>query len=159
MTKVHIRVDLKTGQGYFPREIRRAGFHGEIAGYLNALACLLVKPGATLIEVERSLKVILGDVGLRKDREENVHKKVEDPEHFKLPERQVVIQGGLHPIFFKYTRAWLSEVTRYSKGYLCRVATGKIPVSQSFMKRAALALGETPEALFLLEDAEESQQP
>ncbi|MBA7622981.1 hypothetical protein ES703_30368 [subsurface metagenome] len=59
-----------------------------------------------------------------------------------------------HPIFIKYTRIWLHEVTGYSKGYLCRVATGKIPLGRLFVEKAAAALGEPAGSLFLLEGAE-----
>ncbi len=65
MAKITIRVDPRTGGSYFPKEIRRAGFIGKIEGFLNALTCTLIKPGATLTDVERSLKIILGDVTLR----------------------------------------------------------------------------------------------
>ena len=151
MAKITISVNPRTGGSYFPREIRKAGFCGKIDGFLDLLTCLLVLPGSTLTDVERSLKIILDDVALRKEGAENMNSKVEDQE--QLVE---VVQGGPHPIFQKYTRAWLNEVTGYSKGYLCRVAIGKIPLSRSFMKRACLAVGETPAELFLL-DAEGKQ--
>jgi len=57
-----------------------------------------------------------------------------------------------HPLFRKYRREWLSEVTGYSKGYLCRVATGKIPLSRSFIERVCFKL-EQPEAELFLPDA------
>jgi len=60
-----------------------------------------------------------------------------------------------HPIFIKYTRAWLSEVTGYSKGYLCRVATGKISLSQSFIERVCFSLNQPKEELFLPDQAQE----
>ncbi len=50
-----------------------------------------------------------------------------------------------HPLFIKYRREWLSEVTGYSKGYLCRVATGKISLSRAFIERVCFTL-EQPEA-------------
>jgi len=60
-----------------------------------------------------------------------------------------------HPLFLKYTRAWLHEVTGYSKGYLCRVATGKIPLSRSFMERVCFKLDQPEEELFLPDQAQE----
>jgi len=60
-----------------------------------------------------------------------------------------------HPVFIKYTRAWLHEVTGYSKGYLCRVATGKIPLSQSFIERLCFNLNQPEEELFLPGNAQE----
>ena len=49
------------------------------------------------------------------------------------------------PLFTKYTRDWLHEVTGFSKGYLCRVATGKVPLSRSFIDRVCWKL-QLPEA-------------
>ena len=58
-------------------------------------------------------------------------------------------QNPQHPLFIKYTRDWLSEVTGFSKGYLCRVATGRVPLSRSFIERVCFKLGEPEEELFL----------
>ena len=54
-----------------------------------------------------------------------------------------------HPLFIKYTRDWLHRVTGYTKGYLCRLATGKVPLSRSFINACCFKLGEPEEALFL----------
>ncbi len=54
-----------------------------------------------------------------------------------------------HPLFIKYKRDWLHRVTGYSKGYLCRVATGAQPVSRSFMERVCFKLNMREEELFL----------
>ncbi|MBA7685506.1 hypothetical protein ES703_93931 [subsurface metagenome] len=61
-----------------------------------------------------------------------------------------------HPLFIKYRREWLSQATGYSKGYLCRVATGKIPLSHSFIERVCFKL-KKPEAELFLPDAIPSQ--
>jgi len=42
-----------------------------------------------------------------------------------------------HPVFIKYTRDWLHEVTGFSKGYLCRVARGNTP-PEPFLYRTDL---------------------
>lgn len=54
-----------------------------------------------------------------------------------------------HPLFIKYRREWLSKVTGYSKGYLCRVATGKISLSRSFIERVCFKLNKPEAELFL----------
>ena len=54
-----------------------------------------------------------------------------------------------HPLFVKYQRDWLYQVTGYSKGYLSRVATGKIPLSRSFIERVCFKLNKPEDALFL----------
>lgn len=54
-----------------------------------------------------------------------------------------------HPLFIKYRREWLCEVTGYSKGYLSRVATGRIPLSRSFIERVCFRLKKPEGELFL----------
>ena len=68
MAKITIRVDSRTGVTYFPKEIRKEGFVGEIEGLPNALTFTLIKPGTKLKDVERSLRIILEDIALRRDQ-------------------------------------------------------------------------------------------
>ena len=56
---------------HFPKEIRREGFVGEIEGLPNALTFTLIKPGIKLVDVERSLRIVLQDIELRREQEEN----------------------------------------------------------------------------------------
>lgn len=55
-----------------------------------------------------------------------------------------------HPIFRKYTREWLHDRSGYSKIYLSRVASGRVPLSKPFIDRMAFKLQEPAEALFIL---------
>lgn len=59
-----------------------------------------------------------------------------------------------HPVFIKYTRAWLHEVTGFSTGYLSRVATGRVPLSRSFVDRVCFKLDDDEANLFLPDTAE-----
>jgi len=59
-----------------------------------------------------------------------------------------------HPLFLRYRRDWLHEVTGYSKGYLCRVATGRIAVSRAFVERVCFKLQLPESELFLPEPSE-----
>lgn len=59
----------------------------------------------------------------------------------------------MHPLFIVYRRDWLYEITGYSKGYLSRVATGKIPLSRSFIDRVCFKLKRPEEELFLPDKA------
>jgi len=59
-----------------------------------------------------------------------------------------------HPLFTKYTRDWLHEVTGFSKGYLSRVATGRSPLSRSFVERVCFKLHRSEKELFLPDTAE-----
>lgn len=54
-----------------------------------------------------------------------------------------------HPVFIKYRRDWLAEITGFSKGYLSRVATGRYPLSRSFIERVCFKLGHPEAELFL----------
>jgi len=61
-----------------------------------------------------------------------------------------------HPLFNKYTRDWLHRETGYSKGYLSRVATGKIALSRPFVERVCFKL-HLPEDELFLPEANEAQ--
>ena len=54
-----------------------------------------------------------------------------------------------HPVFIKYTRDWLHQITGFSKGYLCRVSTGKVSLSRSFIERVCFTLKQPESELFL----------
>lgn len=54
-----------------------------------------------------------------------------------------------HPLFITYKRRYLSRVTGYSMGYLCRIATGGQHVSRSFIERLCFSLNRPEENLFL----------
>lgn len=68
MSKLRIRIDSRTGVPYFPKEIRREGFVGEVEGLPNALTLTLIKPGTKLADVERSLRILLRDIRLRREQ-------------------------------------------------------------------------------------------
>lgn len=165
MGKITIRVDPKTGQNYLPRDIRREGFVGEIEGLANALTLTLIKPGANLSDVQKSLHIILDDIALRRQQEENTEPREKTMEERKesqgkLPTRQMeAAQAGLHPIFFKYARNYLHDITGYSTGYLSRIATGSIPLSQFFIARVCSKLHQPEAELFLTEAAEGVEKP
>ena len=55
-----------------------------------------------------------------------------------------------HPLFKRYTRDWLHEMTGFSKGYLSRVATGRTPLTRAFIERVCFKLNQPEEELFLL---------
>lgn len=57
--------------------------------------------------------------------------------------------GKKHPLFHKYTRHWLHRQTGYSKGYLSKLARGRIPLSRAFIAQCCYKLGEPEVELFL----------
>lgn len=63
-----------------------------------------------------------------------------------------------HPLFERYTRDWLHKVTGFSKGYLSRVATGKVPLSRAFIERVCFKLNLPEEELFLPDPAQSGQE-
>jgi hypothetical protein len=71
MAKFRLKVDCKSGMTYFPIEIRREGFVGEVEGFPNALTFTLIKPGTSLADAQRSLQIVLEDMRLREEQEEN----------------------------------------------------------------------------------------
>ena len=56
-----------------------------------------------------------------------------------------------HPVFVKYRREWLREMTGYSKCYLSRVAIGRLPLSRAFIERVCYRLQKPESELFLLD--------
>lgn len=54
-----------------------------------------------------------------------------------------------HPLFIIYKRRYLSKVTGYSMGYLCRIATGGQQLTRSFIERVCFKLNRPEEELFL----------
>jgi len=60
-----------------------------------------------------------------------------------------------HPLFIKYRRDWLHEITGYSKGYLSRVATGKAALTRSFIERVCYKLNQSEDELFLPDGSQE----
>lgn len=65
MATFRIKVDERTGVTYLPKVIRREGFIGEIEGIPNAFTFTLIKPGTTLSDTAKSLKLVLLDIELR----------------------------------------------------------------------------------------------
>lgn len=58
-----------------------------------------------------------------------------------------------YPLFTEYKRDWLHEVTGYSTAYLCRIATGKTPLTRAFIERVCFKLKQ-PEAKLFLPDTD-----
>jgi hypothetical protein len=54
MAKFVIKIDKQRSMTYFPKEIRREGFAGEIEGLPNARTFTLIRPGTKLVDVKRS---------------------------------------------------------------------------------------------------------
>ncbi len=143
---------------YFPKGIRQDGFVGKVEGFPNALTLTLIKPGAALSDVQRSLKIIQEDIALRREQEEEEEEEVEEPAKPPTGGRQIS-PTRRHPLFAKYSRAWLSATTGYSKGYLCRIATGKVPFPHFFIERVCSALNQTKSELFLPDAVRASPSP
>jgi len=64
-----------------------------------------------------------------------------------------------HPLFIEYRRDWLHKVTGYTKSYLSRVATGKTPLTRSFIRQVCYKLNRPEEELFLPGGAEARLAP
>lgn len=66
MGKFTISIGEKTGIAYFPRQLQEEDFVGRVEGLPNTSTLTLIKPGASLADVERSLKILLQDIELRR---------------------------------------------------------------------------------------------
>lgn len=146
MSKVIVRIDPKNGQTYLPRHIREDGFTGECEVLESAFTITFIKPGTNLRDVDQSLQLVRQDIALRTQHERTGHAKSR-----KLPVKTGNSPAPRWPLFVKFSRAWLSQETGYSRGYLCRVATGKIPLSRPFIERVCFRLNESEEELFYLD--------
>ena len=60
----------KKGITYIPDVLRDDGYIGDVEYLANAKTVILIRPKATLKEVERSLEILLQDVKLRRSGEE-----------------------------------------------------------------------------------------
>lgn len=65
MGKGKIKVGDK-GTTYIPDELREDGYVGWVTFLANAKTVTLIKPGTTLEDVEKSLRIVLQDVKLRR---------------------------------------------------------------------------------------------
>lgn len=62
-----IRVDEKTGMAYLPKALRAEGFIGEVRGLPDTFTFTLVKPGTNLSCIEKSLRIVLDSIKLRRE--------------------------------------------------------------------------------------------
>ena len=60
----------KSGQVYFPDELRNEGYDGELDAFPNHFSLVIVRPGATLQEVKGSLEIIAQDLQHQIESEE-----------------------------------------------------------------------------------------
>jgi len=75
--KINIPRDSKNPRSYIPKELIDEGFTGEVEILANAYTATLLKPGVPLDDIEKSLKIVLQDIHLRKSGQT---KKEEAPE-------------------------------------------------------------------------------
>ena len=68
--KRKIRINPKAKIAYIPGELIDQGFEGELDSYANAITLTMVKPDASLEEIERSLNIVLDDIRFRRELEE-----------------------------------------------------------------------------------------
>lgn len=159
MAKFTVKVDQKTGQNYLPRHVREDGFVGKVEGLMDAITLVFIKPGASLADVAKSLRILQADIALRRQQERSPVGK-QSPLACRADTAKLTkCEKPQHPVFSRYTRDWLHQVTGFSKGYLCRVATGESRLSRSFIERVCYKLQMPEEELFLPEAAEAHSAP
>ena len=70
-----MKIQVKVGEKkpypfYMPTQLVKEGFKGDVDVYVNAVTITIVKPGTSLEDIEKSLKIILDDLALRKAQDE-----------------------------------------------------------------------------------------
>ena len=73
--RIKLKVHEKSGQAYFPDELRNEGYVGELDALPNHFSLVIIRPGSTLQEVKRSLEIISQDLQNQIDSEERKHKE------------------------------------------------------------------------------------
>jgi len=145
-----VRIDPRTGLCYIPKSLRIEGFIGDIEFLENSVTVTLIRPGTELADVGKSLQLVRESVGLRIQQQGvDARRKVLKGDFPSSKEDDQTTPRRCHPVFLKYSRSYLERVLGYSKGYLSRIAKGRIPLSQSFVERACFRLQETEDVLFL----------
>lgn len=77
MLKVAISIGEETGITYIPKGLREEGFVGRVEAIPALLTLTLIKPGSDLAGVERSLKLALKDIQLRREQAKDEREKAE----------------------------------------------------------------------------------
>ena len=149
MSKIIVKVDPKTGQTYLPREVRNSGFIGAVEVISSVATLTFIKPNAKLGDIQGSLRLTSSELALLWGGIASSGAKPDE------------LSGALasrHPLFAKYSRDWLSQTLGYSKGYLSRIATGRVHLSRPFVERACYRLGELEADLFSPAEEEGNQE-
>jgi len=68
--KKRIRIDSESGFAYIAKALRDEGFVGEVIALANARTLTLIMPGTKLVDVKRSLDIIINDLDLRIEYED-----------------------------------------------------------------------------------------
>ena len=61
----------KEGRAYFGPEVEADGYTGDVPTLPNAITILVIKPGAKLTDVKRSVEITLKDIELRISQGQN----------------------------------------------------------------------------------------
>lgn len=65
MPRIKVDKDQKHPRPYFPKELIRNGFVGEMEILGDAMTATIIHPNANLTQVKKSLQIILQDIDLR----------------------------------------------------------------------------------------------
>jgi len=74
MPRIRVDKSKKHPRPYFPQELVRNGFVGEMEIIGDAMTATIIHPNANLVQVKKSLQIILQDIDLRiaRDKAERV---------------------------------------------------------------------------------------
>jgi len=68
MPRIKVDGSKKHPRPYFPKELVREGFTGEMEILNDAMTATIIHPNATLEQVKKSLLIILQDIELRMEK-------------------------------------------------------------------------------------------
>lgn len=74
MPRIKVDGKKKHPRPYFPKELIREGFVGEMEILNDAMTATIIHPSANLEQVKRSLEIILQDIELRMERAKSTPK-------------------------------------------------------------------------------------
>lgn len=66
--KSRLRINIKTGVLYMPKQLLNDGFKGDVDVFSNSITFTIIHPSADLQKVKESLEITLKDIELRLKR-------------------------------------------------------------------------------------------
>ena len=79
MPRINVDKLKKYPRPYWPQELKKEGFVGDLLVIDDAMTATIIHPKASLEQVKKSLQIILQDIDLRIAREKENAEKTNEP--------------------------------------------------------------------------------